>query len=151
MRSNACEAFDKILKKYRATAPLAAQADMLPYRGGEKWIGAPFDGNSWWTGGFWPGLMWQMYAASGDDCFRDEARRAGALLAAEFKTFTRLNHDVGFMYLLSRGADWRLTGYGQARVDALHAASLLMAASTRRATSARGTSPTAWATPSSTA
>ena len=21
----------------------------------------------WWTNGFWPGLMWQMYHAEGDD------------------------------------------------------------------------------------
>ena len=126
MRNNASEVFDQIARKYRADAPLAAAENLLPYRGGEVWHGAPFDGNSWWTGGFWPGLMWQLYAATGDGLFLREARRAEALLTAEFRRFEKLNHDVGFMYLLSCGANHRLTGDPQARVDTLHAASLLM-------------------------
>lgn len=126
MRNNACDALTRAIQKYRATAPWAAEGDMLPYRGGERWIAAPFDGNSWWTGGFWPGLMWQLWVASGDDWFKDEALRAEKLLTAEFRTFEKLNHDVGFMYLLSCGAHYKLTGDGQARTDTLHAASLLM-------------------------
>ena len=127
MRNNACEAFDRLLKKYRATAPLAAAEGLLPYRGeGGRWLASPFDGNSWWTGGFWPGIMWQLYAASKDAFFLEEARRAEALLTDELRRFTKLNHDVGFMYLLSCGADYRLTGREQSRVDCLHAASLLM-------------------------
>ena len=127
MRNNASDAFGRLLKKYRATAPLAAAEGVIPYRGdGRRWLGAPFDGNSWWTGGFWPGLMWQLYAASGDAFFLEEARRAGRLLTAEFNSFRLLKHEVGFMYLLSRGADWRLTGDEQALTDCLHAASLLM-------------------------
>ncbi len=43
-----------------------------------------------------------------------------------FRVFRHLNHDVGFMYLLSCGADCKLTGDDQARIDTLHAASLLM-------------------------
>ena len=70
--------------------------------------------------------MWQFYAATGDEAFLREARRTEELLAAEFRRFTHLNHDVGFMYLLSCGADWKLTGDAQAHTDTLHAASLLM-------------------------
>ena len=99
MRNNASDAMSRAMEKYRATAPLAAEAGLLPYRGGAKWLPAPFDGNSWWTGGFWPGLMWQLWAASKDTWFMDEAVRAEDLLTAEFRTFERLNHDVGFMYL----------------------------------------------------
>ena len=127
MRNNASEVFNRALEKYRATAPLAASEGVLPYRGGGKgWMASPFDGNGWWTGGFWPGIMWQLWSASGDDFFRTEARRAEAILVDEFRRFHALNHDVGFMYLLSCGADYKLTGDGQARTDALHAASLLM-------------------------
>ena len=126
MRNNAVDILRRAAEKYRATAPLAAEAGMLPYRGGPRWLESPFDGNSWWTGGFWPGLMWQLWTAAGDDWFRDEALRAENLLTAEFRTFDRLNHDVGFMYLLSCGAHWKLLGDGQARTDTLHAASLLM-------------------------
>jgi unsaturated chondroitin disaccharide hydrolase len=58
LRNNACDALRRAIEKYRATAPLAEKAGMLPYRGGEKWLASTFDGDSWWTGGFWPGLMW---------------------------------------------------------------------------------------------
>ena len=126
MRNDAVKALGRAIEKYRATAPRAAAANLLPYRGGKDWLPSPFDGNSWWTGGFWPGLMWQLWVASRDDAFKAEALRAEALLTAEFRRFELLNHDVGFMYLLSCGARYKLTGDAQARTDALHAASLLM-------------------------
>ena len=127
MRNNASEILERIIDKARVTAPLAARAGVIPYGGvGGQWRPAPFDGNSWWTGGFWPGALWLLHAATGESAFMEEARRAGDLLAAELRTFRLLNHDVGFMYLLSRGADFKLTGDAQAQIDCLHAASLLM-------------------------
>ncbi len=120
-------ALNRIAEKFRKTAETAAGAGIIPYMSaGGKWITSPWDGNSWWTGGFWPGLMWQLWCLTGDDFFRDEARRVGKLLTGEFRSFRRLNHDVGFMYLLSCGADAKLTGDEQAETDLLHAASLLM-------------------------
>ena len=127
MRNNVNSILEKIARKARATAPLAARCPTLPYSGdGKTWRPAPFDGNSWWTGGFWPGALWLLYTVTGDEAFRAEALRGEDLLTAEFRAFNRLNHDVGFMYLLSCGANYRLTGSAQARTDCLHAASLLM-------------------------
>ena len=121
------QAFQQAMEKFRRTAPPAAEENMIPYKSENgRWIPSPYDGNGWWTGGFWPGLMWQFYAASQDAFFLEEARRTEALLAEEMRVFSHLNHDVGFMYLLSAGADWKLTGNEQARQDTLHAASLLM-------------------------
>ena len=121
------DALTRIAEKFRVTAEKAAKEEIIPYKSAEgKWIASPYDGNSWWTGGFWPGLMWQLWTLTGDGFFRDEARRVGQLLTDEFRTFQKLNHDVGFMYLLSAGADAKLTGNEQARTDTLHAASLLM-------------------------
>ena len=121
------EALNRIAEKIRRTAETAAKAGIIPYKSaGGQWITSPYDGNSWWTGGFWPGMMWQLYTWTGDVFFLDEARRAERLLTDEFRTFRRLNHDVGFMYLLSCGADAKLTGNEQAETDLLHAASLLM-------------------------
>ncbi len=121
------EALDRMAGKLRRTAETAAKAGIIPYQSVEgKWISNPYDGNSWWTGGFWPGLMWQLWCWTGDDFFREEARRVENLLTAEFRSFRRLNHDVGFMYLLSCGANAKLTGDEQAATDTLHAASLLM-------------------------
>lgn len=126
MHAWAEEQLARILPKMRKGAEAAARQNILPYKGtGLVWEGSPWDGNSWWTGGFWPGSMWQLYSVSGEECFLSEARRAETLLTAELCHFDKLNHDVGFMYLLSCGADWKLTGREQSLTDCLHAATLL--------------------------
>lgn len=118
---------ERIVAKFTRSAQMAAAEGIIPYKSENgRWITSPYDGNSWWTGGFWPALMWQLYAMTGDAQFKTEARRVNDLLTAEFRTFERLNHDVGFMYLLSTGGDYKLNGDEQARIDTLHAAGLLM-------------------------
>ena len=69
--------------------------------------------------------MWQLYHATGEAVYRDEALRTEELLTRELRAFDLLNHDVGFMYLLSTGAHYRLLGGRQALSDTLHAATLL--------------------------
>ncbi len=119
-------AFERACRKFARGAKLAAQQGIIPYKSeGDHYIPSPFDGNSWWTGGFWPGLMWQLYKATGDGLYMHEALRAEKLLTDELRTFDLLNHDVGFMYLLSTGAHHRLMGDAQAKTDTLHAATLL--------------------------
>lgn len=119
-------AFERACAKFARGAKIAAQQGVIPYMGAkDKYLPSPFDGNSWWTGGFWPGLMWQLYKATGEAVYRDEALRVEVLLTDEFRRFDLLNHDVGFMYLLSCGAHYRMTGDAQALSDTLHAATLL--------------------------
>ena len=119
-------AFERACAKFARGAKIAAQQGVIPYMGAkDKYLPSPYDGNSWWTGGFWPGLMWQLYKATGEAVYRDEALRVEALLTDEFRRFDLLNHDVGFMYLLSCGAHYRMTGDAQALSDTLHAATLL--------------------------
>ena len=121
------EAFGRAGDKYRANLKSAAERNMIPYKSEHgQWIASPSAGNGWWTGGFWPALMWQFHAAGGDAAFLTEARRVEELLVQEMRVFENLNHDVGFMYLLSSGADYKLTGDRQACVDTRHAASLMM-------------------------
>lgn len=119
-------AFERARAKFARGARLAAQQGIIPYKSeGDRYVASPYDGNSWWTGGFWPALMWQLYKATGEQVYMDEALRVEKLLTAEFRSFDLLNHDVGFMYLLSTGAHYRLTGDAQARTDTLHAATIL--------------------------
>ena len=121
------EALIRVREKFRWSGELAAKEGLIPYKSEKgRWIPSPCSGNGWWTGGFWPGLMWLLYRESGDPFFRQEAERAQELLCGEFRVFTELCHDVGFMYLLSCGADWKLNGNERARVDTLHAANLLL-------------------------
>ncbi len=120
------EAFDLAVRKFSRGARAAAEQNIIPYKfENGNYVGSPFDGNSWWTGGFWPGLMWQLFNSTGDATFKTEALRVERMLTAEFRRFELLNHDVGFMYLLSAGAHYRMTGDAQAFADTLHAANLL--------------------------
>ncbi len=81
----------------------------------------------WWTNGFWPGLMWIMYNATGKEDYLITARKAEEKLDRAFYLRDGLHHDVGFMWHLSCGADYRLTGSEDARVRALYAADFLAA------------------------
>ena len=79
----------------------------------------------WWTNGFWPGILWQCFNATGDQKFADVARAVEDKLDGAFDRYTGLHHDVGFMWLLSAVADYRLTGNERSQARGLHAAHLL--------------------------
>lgn len=85
----------------------------------------PDNGLCWWTNGFWAGMMWQMYRDTGDGRYAEIARFTERRLDACFESFLGLHHDVGFMWLPSAVADWRLTGSKDSLRRGLHAASLL--------------------------
>lgn len=120
------EVFAQAAEKFARGAKLAARQGIIPYKSeGGHYVPSPFDGNSWWTGGFWPGIMWQLYHATGEKVYMDEALRTEEMLTRELMTFDLLNHDVGFMYLLSTGAHYKLTGDETARTNTMHAATLL--------------------------
>ncbi|MBR3761933.1 MAG: glycoside hydrolase family 88 protein [Lachnospiraceae bacterium] len=65
---------------------------------------------TWWTNGFWGGMMWLMYEATGNEEYRKTAERSEELLDAALKQVKQLHHDVGFMWHLTSGANYRLTG-----------------------------------------
>lgn len=83
------------------------------------------DGICWWTNGFWAGMLWQAYHATHDDRYAEIARFTERTLDECFSCYYGLHHDVGFMWLPSAVADYRLTGDADARRRGLHAAQLL--------------------------
>ena len=104
MRTEVVNISEKIVEKFRRSARLAAAEGILPDKSENgHWVTSPYDGNSWWTGGFWPGLMWQLYAMTKDEQFKQEARRTEDMLTAELRTLNYLNHDVGVPAVLRRG------------------------------------------------
>ncbi len=82
---------------------------------------------SWWTNGFWPGLMWLMYDGTKNEEYKKTAEYAETLLDDALKHYDGLHHDVGFMWHLSAGADYRLTGNRNSYVRNMYAANLLSA------------------------
>ncbi len=65
---------------------------------------------TWWTNGFWGGMMWLMYEATGNEEYKKTAERSEELLDSALKQPKNLHHDVGFMWHLTSGASYRLTG-----------------------------------------
>ena len=64
----------------------------------------------WWTNGFWGGLMWLMYQETGNEEYKKTAERSEELLDEALKVYKKLHHDVGFMWHLTSGANYRITG-----------------------------------------
>ncbi len=80
---------------------------------------------SWWTNGFWGGMLWQLYGATGQNIYRERAEHVESELDWALENFEGLHHDVGFMWQLTAVADYKVTGNPVSRRRALHAASLL--------------------------
>lgn len=83
------------------------------------------EGVNWWTNGFWGALMWLMYAGTGKNEYRISAERNEEILDGALKNFSGLHHDVGFMWHLTAGVNYRLTGNEGSKVRAMYAASVL--------------------------
>ena len=60
----------------------------------------------WWTSGHFPGSLWYLYEATGDDFFRNRATVWTELVAPNSKVTD--NHDVGFIMYCSFGNARRL-------------------------------------------
>ncbi|SES05311.1 unsaturated chondroitin disaccharide hydrolase [Propionibacterium cyclohexanicum] len=118
------QTFDKLVAKVDAQADrLGPKIPYVPENGvypdmGERDI-------IWWTNGFWSGILWQLYHATGREKFAQIARTDEERLDAAFTQYTGLHHDVGFMWLHTAVADYRLTGNERSKARGLHAAHLL--------------------------
>ncbi len=79
----------------------------------------------WWTNGFWSGILWQMYHATGEEKYRVYAEETEKTLDKALYGFVGLHHDTGFMWLHSAVANYRLTNSEQSRTRGLLAANIL--------------------------
>lgn len=80
---------------------------------------------SWWTNGFFAGSLWQLYYATKSRIYRESAENIERQLDRAFKEYYGLHHDVGFMFLHTAVADYRLTKNESSKKRALQAANLL--------------------------
>lgn len=119
------ETWNKILKKLSVTA--IASREKIPYttingihdsKTGDKDI-------EFWTNGFWPGLMWLMYVETKDERYKITAEAAEEKLDKALQDYMVLHHDVGFMWLISSGVNYRLFGSEKSKNRTLFAASTL--------------------------
>ncbi len=61
-----------------------------------------------WTSGFWPGILWLLYEADGDQKWETQARKYSALLRP-LSVSKANDHDLGFQVFNSFGNGFRLT------------------------------------------
>ena len=118
------EVYEKILTKEEQVAK--RNAHKIPYTTKD----GVFDDKSgkeicWWTNGFWGGIMWQLYHAENSSDYMSEANCLENHLEKAFEHFDLLDHDVGFLWLHTAVAHYRLTGDPTARQRGLRAAAVL--------------------------
>lgn len=68
----------------------------------------------WWTNGFYGGMMWQLYHATGEELYKEIAMEIEEKLDRNLMTFWGMDHDSGFKWLTTAVANYRLTGSEQA-------------------------------------
>lgn len=79
----------------------------------------------WWTNGFWPGMLWQMFYATKEDVYKEKALGVGERLAETLNQPNKLDHDVGFLFLPTAVTNYRITNDEAVLNIGLHAANLL--------------------------
>jgi len=83
------------------------------------------NGIYWWTNGFWGGILWQLYNATGEQKYRQSAENLEKRLEPTLESFEGLDHDLGFLWLHTAVAQYRLTKNPKSRINGLHAANIL--------------------------
>ncbi len=78
-----------------------------------------------WTCGFYGGILWYLYLKTKDKKFLEKAKRCSLRMEEGLTEYSILGHDVGFQFLFTNVADFKITGDENAKKRALHAANLL--------------------------
>ena len=121
---------DRALQKAQAKVDrtLTEVGDNFPHvSDGDLWITSPVTGwedtYSDWTAGFWPGILWLMFEATQDSCYREGAFYYTRVLE---NRLTYDSHDLGFLFYPSCVRGFELTQDPMLREWALQAADRLV-------------------------
>lgn len=80
---------------------------------------------SWWTNGFWGGIMWLMYLDTKCELYKEAAEYNELLLDQALADYEGLHHDVGFMWHITSGVNYRMFGNKASKVRTIIAADIL--------------------------
>lgn len=80
---------------------------------------------AWWTNGFFGGMLWQLYYATGKQKYLEKALQVEEKLDRALYDYENLDHDVGFIWMHTAVANYRITGNHKSFVRGLHAANIL--------------------------
>lgn len=102
---------------------LGSKMPYIPENGRYKDMGE--ENLTWWTNSFWCGILWQAYHATGKQAYADNAAATEARLDRALEEYVKLDHDIGFMWLHTAVADYRLTGNEKSKLRGIRAAAVL--------------------------
>lgn len=80
---------------------------------------------TWWTNGFWPGLLWLVYDQTADHRLAEWAMESEMHLDRALLDYFGVDHDAGFIWHLSAVAQYRRNGSRNSLRRGLMAASFL--------------------------
>lgn len=116
---------ERLTRKIPYSIKKANEIQGIPYTTKDgKWVSWHVN---WWTNGFYPALMWLMYMDTHDEMYRIEAVRTEEILDEALKNFKDIDHDAGFMWLISSGVRHALEGNSDSLDRTLFAADMLAA------------------------
>ncbi|MGL4773313.1 MAG: glycoside hydrolase family 88 protein [Clostridium sp.] len=82
--------------------------------------------NDDWTNGFWTGMLWLAYEYTGDEKYKKVAEiHIDSFEKRYEENFVLDHHDLGFLYLLSAVAGYKITGSEKAKKLGIKAAEKL--------------------------
>jgi unsaturated chondroitin disaccharide hydrolase len=118
------ETWEKIDRKLQKVC--IRSRDKLPYTAINGVHDNMYETNPcFWTNGFWGGTMWLMYLNTKNEEYKTTALRSEQLLDKALEYYKTLHHDVGFLWLLTSVANYRITGNESACNKSLFTASTL--------------------------
>lgn len=119
-RDWAWETAEKIKKKESLVAK--RNRHKIPYTAKNGVFDDRTDDICWWTNGFWGGMMWQLYHATGDMLYREIAEENEEKLDANLMDCGGMDHDSGFKWLPTAVVNYRLNKKKKSRNRAMLAA-----------------------------
>jgi len=115
---NALAKVDSLVPKFGLRNPRLGRPGTLEYE---------FCTEDEWVASFWPGQLWLGYSLTGDGRLKNNARARRGYFQRVLENPAWHDHDLGFLFLLTCVADYKLTGDRQSRDMALSAAEFLAA------------------------
>lgn len=118
---------EEILKKIivKISAETDRLGEKIPYIPNDRGEYSDAESIYWWTNGFWAGILWQLYHVTKDEKFKAAAESSERRLDAALDGFEGIDHDAGFLWLHTAGANYRLTGNMRSKNRVIHAATVL--------------------------
>ena len=115
------EIMDKVVKKLKCNVEEIGE-NFIHNEINGKYCTVPV--NDWVTG-FYPGLLWEAYKYSKYEKFKDIAISLEDKLDEAINNFDLPGHDVGFVWLLTSGINYKLTGNEKSKRRLLNMATCL--------------------------